>query len=406
MDKPIKVLALSYLFPNAVMPNHGIFVFNRLNALSRYADIKVINPIPWSPVHRYSDNYRHNRNIPLKTVRGNLEIFHPRFLSIPKFFKGVEVRTYQNAVAGILASELKDFKFDLIDLHWTFPDLPAGYALSQQYAKPFLATLRGMEAFHIQDGGVRARMVKKLLPKANRIISLSDELRQQSIAVGSSPEKNTVIRNGVDDESFNYIEQDEARNHLGLEKDGAFIVMVGALIRRKGFDLLIDALADLKKTVPNLKLRIIGSEGHEGDFRNDLHARIAKYGLQDSVVFHGAVENQTLKYWYNAADVFCLASRGEGSPNVLTEALACGCPAVASDVGSVKEIMASEHNLGYVFASENVTELRDSLQKLIVQSSSSTDRQQRSQSFGKYNWDWCAAEVNDQYQYVLSANSN
>ena len=73
-----RLLALSYLFPNVEKPNHGIFVYNRLNAMAKYADITVINPIPWSPLHFFINKFKHLRNIPVKTQRGNLTIYHPQ----------------------------------------------------------------------------------------------------------------------------------------------------------------------------------------------------------------------------------------------------------------------------------------------------------------------------------------
>lgn len=398
-----KILAISYLFPNPVAPNHGIFVFNRLNALAKYADIKVINPIPWSPVHRFIGNYRDNDQIPTQVTRGALEIFHPRFLSIPRVLKSVEVGTYQRAVQSVVDKELSAFDFDLIDLHWTFPDLPTGVALSDQRGKPFLTTLRGMEAFHIHDGDIRQRLVADCLPKARFVIALSRELQQQGIEVGCQPESTAVIRNGVDSQGFYHIDKSAARSELGIDQGEKFIVMVGALIRRKGFDLVIEALAKLQQSTPDLRLRIVGSEGHEGDFRAELNQLIDRHGLQDRVVFQGAVENHRLKYWYNAADVFCLASRGEGSPNVLTEALACGCPAVAADVGAVREIMESEQDLGFVFASEDVTVLAEQLAASIALQ---TDRQAQAQRFGKYDWDWCAREVLKRYQQALSSTNH
>lgn len=393
-----KVLAISYLFPNAVMPNHGIFVFNRLHALSRYADIKVINPIPYSPVHGFLGQYRQYADIPIRTTRGALEIFHPRFFSIPKFFKSIEIRTYYHAVKGVLAEELKDFDFDLIDLHWTFPDLPTGYQLAQHYAKPLLVTLRGMEAFHSQDGDVRESTVAKYLPSADRIISLSEELQQQSLALVSDASKHSIIRNGVDTDCFYYISRQQARASLGISDDERFILMVGALIRRKGIDLVIEALAALRRSYPGVKLRVVGSEGHEGNFRSELNGMINIYGLEDAVIFEGAVDNDRLNYWYSAADVFCLASRGEGSPNVLTEALACGCPAVASDVGSVAEIMASEQGLGVVVRPEDPKALQQGLAQVFDMD---CDRQRLASTMAKYNWDWCANKVNSVYASLL-----
>jgi teichuronic acid biosynthesis glycosyltransferase TuaC len=129
----------------------------------------------------------------------------------------------------------------------------------------------------------------------------------------------------------------------------------------------------------------LGAQGAEGDYRAELKNYVTEHGLEKHVVFQGAVMNQDLITWYNAVDVFCLSSRGEGSPNVLTEALACGTPDIASKVGSVPEIMDSEPNLGLVFENENaIVDALDQVLSIVF------DRKQSAQRFSKYTWDWCA----------------
>ena len=112
--------------------------------------------------------------------------------------------------------------------------------------------------------------------------------------------------------------------------------------------------------------------------------------LENFVHFVGAVPNETLVDWYNAADVFCLSSRGEGSPNVLTEALACGCPAVSTNVGSAPDIMESEKDLGVLVGVDDSLNIGNALLQLLAEEN---DRRQRAEVFGKYTWDWCAKQT-------------
>jgi teichuronic acid biosynthesis glycosyltransferase TuaC len=206
--------------------------------------------------------------------------------------------------------------------------------------------------------------------------------------------KIVVIRNGVDTDKFYYLDQAQCREKLNLPLNEKIILGVGALIHRKGFDLVIKGLEKIIVTanLENTKFYILGSQGPEGDYRKELKQFIEEHKLQQHVVFVGAVANSELITWYNAANVFCLSSRGEGSPNVLTEALACGTPAVASNVGSVPEIMTSEENLGYYVANENQHELTLRLIDLLT---SDHDRQKQALLFKKYTWDWCAKKVMD-----------
>ena len=385
-----RILAISYLFPNAKQPNHGIFVLNRLKAMSQYADIKVINPIPDSPFHQRINKFSHYRDVPeFETIQG-IEVYHPRFFSIPGHLKSIEVFSYRSAVTRVLKNIGTDF--DLIDLHWTFPDLPTGDYLSNKLNIPFHVTLRGMEAFHIQDSGVRKHIVAHYLAKASHIISLSKEMAKKADDLAGTADKTTVIRNGVDTEKFSYLDKALCRSQLGLPTDEKIILGVGALIYRKGFDLVIKSLESIIKTkgLENTKFYILGSQGPEGDFRKELQQFITEHQLTEHVVFVGAINNSELATWYNAADVFCLSSRGEGSPNVLTEALACGTPAVATNVGSVPEIMSSEENLGYCVSNEDIFEITKALTKVLTRN---YNRIANANTFGKYNWDWCASKV-------------
>jgi len=386
----IKILAISYLFPNCNQPNHGIFVLNRLTAMSKYADVTVINPLPDSFMHQRLARFAHLQNVPAQENMNGITVYHPRYFSIPGHLKSIEVLSYYQAVLSVV-NQLSE-QFDLIDLHWTFPDLPTGAFLSKKLSTPFHVTLRGMEAFHLQDGGLRKHIVAHYLAKADRVISLSEEMAVKANELAATGDKTTVIRNGVATDKFYFIEQSECRHKLALPLDKKIILGVGALIHRKGFDLVMKALAELIQLpeLANTQFYILGAEGPEGDFRQELNEYIEQHKLQQHVVFAGAIANSELITWYNAADVFCLSSRGEGSPNVLTEALACGTPAVATNVGSVPEIMASEANLGYCVESENIQQLTQSLEKVLL---GNYNRTKQAESFNKYNWDWCAQQV-------------
>jgi len=385
-----KIIAISYLFPNCNQPNHGIFVLNRLKAMSKYADITVINPIADSPLHKQISKFSHLQNIPeLESIKG-ISVYHPRFFSIPGHIKSIEVVTYRRAVKKVL--DKIGYDFDLIDLHWTFPDLPCGNWLSKKNNIPFHVTLRGMEAFHLQDSGLRKYIVAHYLKKANKVISLSEEMARKADELSNTAERTFVIRNGVDTDRFYYLDQSECREKLSLPKDEKIILGVGALIHRKGFDLVIKGLEDVIATqgLEKTKFYILGSQGPEGDYRKELNQFIEDNNLEKNVVFIGAVDNSILITWYNSADVFCLSSRGEGSPNVLTEALACGTPAIATNVGSVPEIMASQSNLGVCVKSDDIKDISVQLIKLLR---TEHNNEKQAKSLRQYDWDWCAKKV-------------
>lgn len=111
----------------------------------------------------------------------------------------------------------------------------------------------------------------------------------------------------------------------------------------KGHDRLLEAFAHVRKGFSGLLLYIIG----EGDFRPALERKRDALGLRECAFFPGSCPNETLRDWYSAADLSCLASSREGWANVLLESLACGTPVVATRVGGTPDVIASP-DLGVV----------------------------------------------------------
>lgn len=392
-----RVLAISFLFPSSAAPNRGIFVLNRLRAVGKACEIKVINPIPWFPFQRFLKRYQGFESVPDVEVIDNIEVYHPRFFSIPFTAKFVTAISYSIRVYLLARKLRQEFDFDLVDLHWTFPDLPAGRLIARRFKRKQLVTVRGTPALHLNEWGSRRFLVRKLLPKSDAIITLSQRLKDHCLAMGASPQKTKVVRNGVDAANFNYLALPDCRRELGLPEEQTILLGVGFLARRKGFDRLINAIARLDR--PDVHLYLIGPGGAitvGGDRSHELLDLARDLGVEDQVHFVGEIPNETLVKWYNAADLFCLSSRDEGSPNVLGEALSCGCPSVATDVGAVPDMVTSEA-LGLVCENSTkgvFTGIQTALDKTY-------DRERISSEVKHHDWKWCADQVIRVYDQVL-----
>jgi glycosyltransferase involved in cell wall biosynthesis len=145
---------------------------------------------------------------------------------------------------------------------------------------------------------------------------------------GSRP---LVIPNGVDTARFSPGDRAAARRRLGLPSDVRLIGTAGRLEEVKGQDILIEALAHLPSGVA---VAIAG----DGSRRQELEAQAARLGVGRRTYFLGHIDD--IAMFYRALELFCLPSRAEGLPLSLVEAQACGIPAVASDVGAVREVLA------------------------------------------------------------------
>jgi glycosyltransferase involved in cell wall biosynthesis len=187
-------------------------------------------------------------------------------------------------------------------------------------------------ALSMEKKGPLFRLLCPLLyPRADGIICPGEAVKRDlGLTFGISPEKIIVIPNPVYVHSIRSRISEDRVHKYG---NGPKLLSMGSLTRQKGFDLLIDAMAQLVKLRPDIHLTILGSGPEEAN----LVAQIQKKNLSGFITLAG-FKNNPYPYFYNA-DLFVLSSRWEGLPNVVLESLACGTPVVAFDCpGCVDEI--------------------------------------------------------------------
>ncbi len=331
----MKLLTFSTLYPNSVMPGHGVFVENRLRHLLASGNVtsRVIAPVPWFPSQnpRFGQ-YAKFAKVPRVEQRHGVEILHPRFPLLPKVGMNVTPWLMANAMRPVINQLMRDgVEFDAIDAHYFYPDGVAAAALGRMFNKPVVITARGSDLNLITQFARPRRMIQRAAAQAAGLITVCQALKDVLVNLGVPAERVTVLRNGVDLKMFRPA-QDRAALRRALNITGTTLLSVGNLIESKGHDVVIRALTDL----PDARLLIIGA-GEGGD---DFRAIAQSVGVADRVTFVGAVKHDVLRDYYGAVDVLVLASRREGWANVLLEAMACGTPVVASNVGGTPEVVA------------------------------------------------------------------
>ena len=234
-----------------------------------------------------------------------------------------------------------------------------------------------------------------MIKKVDHIITLSQELKDIVIDIGVQETKIKVIPNGVDIDRFKLIKRDECRKRLGLPLDKKILLSVGSLIIKKGFHKIIEILPEISKRC-DLNFYIVGDTGPAGNYRKEIEDRIRKLRLKN-VFLLGSKSNEELVYWYNACDVFCLATSTEGSPNVVMEALACGAPVVVSAVGGIPDIVTKEF-LGFLIDPDNSADLKNKLETALL---IDWDRKRIRKYMERFTWDRCAKQVIKIYNEVL-----
>jgi glycosyltransferase involved in cell wall biosynthesis len=142
---------------------------------------------------------------------------------------------------------------------------------------------------------------------------------------------------------------------------------------------------------------LMSGPGPGGDETKRLQQRISELGLPN-VRLVGKVTHGALGDWYGAADLFCLASRSEGCPNVVLEALACGTPIVSTEVGAIRELVSDGEN-GFVIGRDRLGELEEVVRKALRWS---WDRTRSAERMDQWGWTRCADEVLETYRAVLA----
>jgi phenylacetate-CoA ligase len=247
----------------------------------------------------------------------------------------------------------------VLDAHFAYPDGYAATLLGRWLGVPVTITLRGTEPRHLRTQGIASR-VRSALHGAARLFAVSSSLKQVAVGEGVPAERITVIPNGVDADRFAPVSRDEARASLGISPQAKVLVTVGGLVERKGFHRVMDAMRALGTHFADLHYLVVGGPSVEGDWSERLRRHAAELGLTGRVHFLGAMAPEALRTPLSAADVFVLASSNEGWANVFLEAMACGLPVVATDVGGNREVVASPE-LGTVVPFDDHAALVDAL---------------------------------------------
>ena len=332
----MKILTVTTLYPNIIQHRHGIFIENRMrHLLSQYPNIqlKVIAPVPYFPFkHKIFGEYSKLTEVPYKEERFGIEIYHPRYLVIPKV--GMHLTPYflyrsvKKTVKRIID---KGYDFDLIDAHYFYPDGVAATRLANEINKPITVTARGSDITMIPNFPKARQRIQNTLKKISAGIGVCKALVDEMKSLQPDHKPLHTIRNGVDLELFHDKSDRVAlRKQLGFKK--FTLLMVGNLVELKGHALVIKALTKL----PECELVIVG----EGDLKQNLIFLANSEGVSERVNFVGGLQQQALPDYYAAADCLMLASSREGWANVLLESMACGTPVIATKVWGTPEVVS------------------------------------------------------------------
>ena len=310
---------------------------------------------------------------------------------IPQFVDGIQ-RFAQD----------KGIEYDLLHSHYWLSGLAAG-ALSDMWMRApivhmfhTLGEMKNRVARNAveREGSYRLDGERGTIARADRIIAATPaEKTQLEGLYKADGQKIVVIPPGVDTIHFYPIPADEARQFIGLTADAHMILFVGRIEPLKGVSTLIRAVACLR--LKNLKepvhLAVVGGDpdaapAHLSEEMAHLQRLCDELTVGKMVVFLGKRGQDTLPYYYSAADVVVMPSHYESFGMVALEAMACGTPVIASQVGGLA-FLVKDGKTGYTVPAEDHNAL---CEKLTCVLGDDTLRKKLGRNAADYarNYDW------------------
>ena len=325
---------------------------------------------------------------------------------IPEFVDGIKA----------FAAE-KDIHYDLIHSHYWMSGLAAESLSNTWGGTPIVHmfhTLGEMKnriarTDEERESPERIAGEKRVLARADRIVVATlAEQTQLRFLYKANDRKLDVIPPGVDTSHFYPIPSDEAKQFLGLKPEDRMVLFVGRIEPLKGVDTLIEAMSclNLKDERRPVHLAIIGGEPDVDPEEMSIEmARLQKLcddlAMGKTVVFLGKRGQDTLPYYYSAAEVVVMPSHYESFGMVALEAMACGTPVIASDVGGLG-FLVQDGETGYTVPDGEPDKLCDRLSLLLGDHNLRRKMGERAEEVAQsYDWAKIATRILEVYEGLV-----
>jgi len=236
------------------------------------------------------------------------------------------------------------------------------------------------------------------IQQIEHIIAISEYTKHELMAhLGIPEERIRVILNGYDSRIF-YPIPDPVRPGY-LNPDDRILIYTGSEEPRKNLGVLLQALKDLVKEMPKVKLVKVGSPGIAIS-RKGLLNNVRRLGLEKNVIFTGTILDDELRMLYNIADAFVFPSLCEGFGLTPLEAMACGCPVIASNRTSIPEVVG---DAGILLDPEDQEVWRDAMLRVLDDSTLRENMKQKSLKRASiFSWEDCAKKTYELYSEIES----
>jgi glycosyltransferase involved in cell wall biosynthesis len=248
--------------------------------------------------------------------------------------------------------------------HWV---VPGGVVASAAAGNlPLVVSLHGSDVYVAETLWPARRAAGRVFRRAGAVTACSADLRRRAIALGAAPDRVDVVPYGVDPERFRPDSFLRARRRasLGIATHTPLLFTAGRLVRKKGFEYLIDALARLPRGM-DFQAAIAGA----GDLESELRQQVDAARIDYRVRFLGNVSQDDVAGWLATADMVAIPSvrdesgNVDGLPNIVLETMASGTPLITTPAGGIGAVV-DHGRTGLVVPERDPVALSEAIQTL------------------------------------------
>ena len=288
--------------------------------------------------------------------------------------------------------------------HWV---IPGGItAAAAAGGRALVVSLHGSDVY-VAERFLPARLAARAaFRRAAFVTACSEDLATRAVALGADPKRISVIPYGVDAARFRPDADAKAklRGQLGVPAGASLIAAAGRLVRKKGFEYLIDAIAQS----PDAVLTIAG----DGTLREELRLRASSTGVAERVRFLGNRSQDDVASLFAAADVIVIPSvrddggNVDGLPNVVMEALASGTPLITTAAGGIGAVVEDDAT-AFVVAERDARGISAAVRRAIADPAlrARVGGAARALAESRFGWQRTAADFEEAYRRALAFKS-
>lgn len=332
----LRLLVLSWNYPTPAAPQRGLWAQRMCDAVAEQLDVTVLVPTPWVPPLLPFESLARFRRVPRHHRRGALELHFPRVPgSIEYFTHGFDARLALPSVLALAGRLHRERPFDLIHAHFIFPDGVVASRIGKELGIPVMTSEHAFWTPWLSDQPRVGAQVDAALPGIRLIAPVSDFLRQNVAGYLHGRVETAVLPNVVDDGVF---------FPAPRPRDAQELLFVGLVRRVKRLDVLLRALAQVRRAIPGVRLKVLSADAFRAYTRDrrEIRGLIGALGLDSAVeIVSGSEPPAVAEAMRRCAFVVVSSTRRETFCSVAAEALACGTPLVLTRCGGPEEYVTA-----------------------------------------------------------------